>query len=157
MRLWSIHPKYLDNIGLVALWREGLLAQKVIEGKTRGYRNHPQLIRFKNYPDSLLAIGTYLYHVFLEGKKRKFNFDLGKIKEYDTLLERIISVTKGQVEYEYRLLLSKLNRRNPERYNEIKDETCVEVNPIFYLVAGATEKWEKTKFIISELYYMRGC
>ncbi|WP_368086417.1 pyrimidine dimer DNA glycosylase/endonuclease V [Nitrosomonas sp. Nm34] len=26
MRLWSIHPKYLDAKGLLALWREGLQA-----------------------------------------------------------------------------------------------------------------------------------
>jgi len=30
MRLWSLHPRYLDAKGLVALWREGLLAQKVL-------------------------------------------------------------------------------------------------------------------------------
>jgi len=30
MRLWTIHPKYLDRQGLLALWREALLAQKVL-------------------------------------------------------------------------------------------------------------------------------
>jgi hypothetical protein len=29
-RIWSLHPKYLDARGLVALWREGLLAQAVL-------------------------------------------------------------------------------------------------------------------------------
>lgn len=43
MRLWSLHPQYLDAKGLVALWREGLLAQAVLAGQTRGYKRHPQL------------------------------------------------------------------------------------------------------------------
>ncbi len=47
MRLWSLHPKYLDRQGLLAVWREGLLAQKVLQGKTKGYKNHPQLKRFQ--------------------------------------------------------------------------------------------------------------
>ena len=36
MRLWSLHPRYLDAKGLVALWREGLLAQAVLKGQTKG-------------------------------------------------------------------------------------------------------------------------
>ena len=43
MRLWSIHPRYLDSMGLVALWREALLAQAVLRGETKGYKFHPQL------------------------------------------------------------------------------------------------------------------
>ena len=51
MRLWTLHPRYLDARGLVALWREALLAQKVLRGKTRGYRAHPQLQRFREQAD----------------------------------------------------------------------------------------------------------
>ncbi len=40
MRLWSLHPKYLDVKGLVRAWREGLLARKALGGETKGYRNH---------------------------------------------------------------------------------------------------------------------
>ncbi|MEN6399799.1 MAG: pyrimidine dimer DNA glycosylase/endonuclease V, partial [Rectinema sp.] len=29
MRLWTLHPQYLDQKGLTAAWREGLLAKKV--------------------------------------------------------------------------------------------------------------------------------
>lgn len=36
MRLWSLHPNCLDAQGLVALWREALLAQAVLRGQTRG-------------------------------------------------------------------------------------------------------------------------
>jgi hypothetical protein len=34
MRLWSLHPKHLDRQGLLAVWREGLLAQEVLRGET---------------------------------------------------------------------------------------------------------------------------
>ena len=80
MRIWSLHPKYLDAKGLVALWREALLAQNVLLGKTRGYKNHPQLERFKLYDDSLLAMGFYLKVVYEEAKERGYNFD--KHKKY---------------------------------------------------------------------------
>jgi hypothetical protein len=78
MRLWSIHPKYLDVKGLVAVWREALLAQKVLEGKTKRYANHPQLIRFRKTADPILYVprGTYLYYIYLEGKRRNYEFDL---------------------------------------------------------------------------------
>ena len=79
MRLWSIHPKYLDNIGLIACWREGLLARKVLLGETKGYKNHPQLIRFKNEQYSIKAIDSYLYWILKESKNRGYNFNEGKI------------------------------------------------------------------------------
>jgi hypothetical protein len=110
MRLWSLHPKYLDAIGLVALWREALLAQKVLEGKTKGYRNHPQLIRFKNTRDPLLYIGTYLYFVHLEARRRRYEFDASKIKKFSSEIEKI-PVKRGQIEYEFEHLLEKLKKK----------------------------------------------
>jgi len=55
VRLWSVHPEYLDSRGLVALWREALLAQAVLRGETRGYRRHPRLARFRARPDPTAA------------------------------------------------------------------------------------------------------
>ena len=52
MRLWSLHPSYLDSAGLVALWQEGLLARKVLSSQTKGYIHHPQLHRFRKLPSS---------------------------------------------------------------------------------------------------------
>ncbi|MGA2330816.1 MAG: pyrimidine dimer DNA glycosylase/endonuclease V [Syntrophales bacterium] len=49
MRLWSLHPGYVDARGLVALWREGMLARKVLQHQTKGYKNHLQLHRFSAY------------------------------------------------------------------------------------------------------------
>lgn len=68
MRLWSLHPKYLDVKGLVALWREGLLARAVLKGKTKGYTNHTQLIRFKKQKNPVLFLDTFLNQVYLESK-----------------------------------------------------------------------------------------
>ena len=60
MRLWSLHPAYLDTKALVACWREGLLTRKVLLGNTQGYRNHPQLQRFKLQPDPIASLDQYL-------------------------------------------------------------------------------------------------
>lgn len=141
MRLWSLHPKILDSKGLVALWREALLARKVLEGKTEGYRNHPQLWRFKNYTKPVVAINSYLYFVFLEANKRGFKFS-NRIYELE-ILERIIPVTTGQLEFELRHLISKLKKRDPEHLKKLGTE--IETNPIFYVIDGDIEPWEKSK------------
>jgi len=140
MRLWSLHPKYLDSKGLVALWREALLAKKVLEGKTKGYKNHPQLIRFKEFKDPLKAINSYLYYVFKEAEKRNYNFNKKKIS-IKKPLSKIISVTDKQVKYEFQHLYKKLKKRNKNlKIEKIKK---IEINPIFYLVKGEIESWEK--------------
>ena len=75
MRLWSVHPKYLDKYGLIALWREGLLAQKALSGEAEGYRNNPQLLRFKSQDNPLKAIGSYLSFVASEGARLGYRFN----------------------------------------------------------------------------------
>jgi Pyrimidine dimer DNA glycosylase (EC 3.2.2.17)/DNA-(apurinic or apyrimidinic site) lyase (EC 4.2.99.18) len=86
LRLWSLHPSFLDKQGILGVWREGLLAQKVLIGKTQAYVNHPQLIRFKKTSDPLLYIGTYLYFIYVEGSKRGYKFRRKKILKYDPKL-----------------------------------------------------------------------
>ena len=56
MRIWSVHPSQLDRAGLVACWRETLLAQAVLSGRTQGYQNHPQLVRFRATAEPLAAV-----------------------------------------------------------------------------------------------------
>ncbi|MFC2093909.1 pyrimidine dimer DNA glycosylase/endonuclease V [Bacteroidota bacterium] len=143
MRLWSLNPKYLDSKGLLAVWREGLLAKKVLEGKTKGYKNHPQLIRFKNFEKPLAAINSYLYYIFLESQYRGYSFDKSKIKRIE--LRNIVTVTKGQLKFELEHLLKKLNIRDPEKFNEIKKLNIIniETNPIFKVIEGKIEHWEK--------------
>ena len=75
MRLWTLHPRYLDSQGLVALWREALLARAVLRGRTRGYRHHPQLNRFRGAPNPVTCLNAYLRIVYDESVRRGYSFD----------------------------------------------------------------------------------
>lgn len=145
MRLWSIHPKYLDRQGLLALWREALLAKAVLEGKTRGYVNHPQLKRFKESKEPLKAINTYLSFVLAEGVKRKFKFNPERIDQYLVDANLKIPVTMGQLCYEYNLLINKLLKRDPARTKALLKNKTIEPHPLFIVVPGEVEKWEKLR------------
>jgi hypothetical protein len=140
MRLWSIHAKYLDSKGLVALWREALLAQNVLLGKTKGYKNHPQLDRFKEQDSPVDAIGSFLLEVYSEACRRDYNFDRNKIKSCK--FDSKIHVTTGQVDYEFKHLLKKLEVRDRVKYFEYKDLKQIEVANIFVEVEGSVESWE---------------
>lgn len=139
MRLWSLHPKYLDTKGLVALWREGLLAQKVLQGETRGYRHHPQLQRFRNSPQPLALIATYLAEVLAEAQRRDYHFDAGKIATLRS--DDKIALTRGQLEYERQHLLRKLMMRDLDRFKRLEHEVLAP-HPLFELVEGEVEPWE---------------
>ena len=142
MRLWSIHPKYLDTKGLVAVWREGLLAKKVLEGKTKGYKNHPQLIRFIDSEIALETINQYLYGIYEESTIRKYNFDKSKLYKINS--KRVeLTVNIKQIEYEFELLKSKLKKRDLIKYNEISNTPVIELHPIFIRITGDIENWEK--------------
>jgi hypothetical protein len=140
MRLWSLHPKYLDAQGLVALWREALLAQKVLLGKTKGYRHHPQLARFRSHPRPAAAIATYLRAVHTESLRRGYSFDANRIDGQRTT--RCIACTRGQLLYEWEHLKKKLRKRNPARYRELLHCALPDLHPLFTLVPGRRESWE---------------
>lgn len=140
MRIWSVHPKYLDAKGIVALWRETLLAKNVLEGNTKGYKNHPQLNRFKAVEKPLEAINQYLAEVWDEATRRGYNFDRTKI-DFD--FQKIkIDVTIGQLQYEFNHLLKKLEQRDPERYKQFEKLKMVDCAEIFDVKEGEIEKWE---------------
>ena len=141
MRLWSIHPKYLDRAGLLALWRESLLAQKVLQGKTKGYTKQPQLERFKKHPQPLCAIGSYLYQIYREGLKRKYVFKKDKIL-FCAKASRI-KVNCGQILFEFRHLLKKTKVRSPQQYKKLLKVKLVKPHPLFLIVKGKIEPWEK--------------
>jgi hypothetical protein len=141
MRLWTLHPKYLDQKGLVAVWREGLLAQAVIRGATKGYKNHPQLTRFKAHPKPRRAIAHYLYEVSEEAKRRGYNFDESKIVSKGN--SQLIQTTSGQLEFEKRHLLSKLEKRSIEDYNVLANMEQIDPHPIFQITPGEIEDWER--------------
>ena len=140
MRIWSVHPKYLDTKGLVALWRETLLAKKVLEGTTKGYKNHPQLIRFKNSKSPLLCINKYLDTVYQESLARGYNFDINKFISPTEPV--ILNVSTGQLDYEMQHLLKKLKTRDAERYKQLLKVKNIEPHPLFEIVKGGIEDWE---------------
>ena len=140
MRLWSINPVYLDSKGLVALWREALLAQNVLAGKTIGYKKHPQLVRFKNTSNPVGAIACYLRAVADEAKRRGYNFDRSKIK--NKRITGKIPVMSGQVDYEFKHLLNKLKYRDPDLYRRIRSSRRTRLHPLFTKVRGGIESWE---------------
>ena len=140
MRLWSIHPRYLDAKGLVALWREGLLAQKVLLGQTKGYKNHPQLIRFQEVDNSLGAIASYLRHVQIEAEQRGYKFDKNKI--INKSIKSVILVNNGQIRYEFNHLLNKLKQRDPALYKQLRHTKTVKLHPLFKRRNGGIEEWE---------------
>lgn len=141
MRLWSIHPSYLDARGLVALWREGLLAQKVLLGRTRGYRNHPQLYRFRHTGNPAGAIAVYLKGVADEADTRGYRFDRSRI--VNRRIKTKLSVTGGQVRYEFNHLLDKLEFRDPELYERLRTVNRIRIHPLFKKQTGDVEQWER--------------
>ena len=141
MRLWSLHPKYLDSKGLVALWREALLAQAVLRGEKRGYRYHPQLERFKRHARPRAALAWYLQAVHMEAERRGYSFDKRKIKAPGKRIT--LWVTTGQLEYEWSHLLKKLRVRAPTLYRRWKTAGRPDAHPLFRRRRGAMESWER--------------
>ncbi len=141
MRLWTIHPQYLDPQGLVALWREALLARAVLRGQTRGYRHHPQLDRFREHARPRYAINAYLAAIHAEASARGYAFDKRKIGPVRSV--QLISTTTGQISYEWQHLLAKLsirNRRLRRQWCTVRVPLC---HPLFTPIPGLIEPWER--------------
>jgi len=141
MRLWSLHPKYLDGQGLVALWREALLAQAVLAGRTRGYQHHPQLRRFQETAAPRIYIAEYLRVVQMEGTERGYRFDANKIGSGGKIAT--LDVTEGQLAFEWEHLRKKLHERARRWLRELRGVDIPEPHPLFRAVDGAIEAWEK--------------
>jgi hypothetical protein len=143
MRLWSLHPSLLDAKGLVALWREALLAQKVLQGQTKGYRHHPQLQRFRQCAEPLAAIANYLWAVHDEATARGYAFDPSKIAcEREPMR---FAVSRGQLVFEWAHLKEKLCRRDPDHFRAVCRKPKIMANPLFTVVAGGIEDWERVR------------
>ena len=159
MRLWSFHPQYLDTKGLLAVWREGLLAQAVLLGRTRGYTAHPQLQRFRSHEDPAGAVAAYLGAVAEEGERRGYRFDRSRItgsgrcprsagQESGPHGEGLwsgpqIEVTAGQLDFEWKHYLEKIARRAPDLHAALSETEAPEAHPVFLVVPGPVESWEK--------------
>lgn len=142
MRLWSLHPRYLDARGLVALWREALLAKAVLGGRTRGYRHHPQLVRFRAHRTPRLAINVYLQAIHEEALSRGYDFDCRKIGRVQAVVR--MSVPEGQLRHEWRHLLGKLAVRSPEVHARWHRIERPQPHPLFRVRPGAVAAWEKS-------------
>ena len=140
MRIWSIHPKYLDTKGLVTVWREALLAKHVLEGKTKGYKNHPQLNRFKVAKNPVDTINQYLSEIFIEASNRNYNFSKQKIDWKFKKSE--LTVTIGQLNYEVEHLLNKLQIRDTIKFKQLKTNITFDSHPLFKVIDGDIENWE---------------
>lgn len=147
MRLWSIHPGYLDSVGLVALWRESLLAQKVLLGQTKGYKFHPQLARFQACQDPVLMISGYLSEIVKEALRRNYRFDDSKIVKPGNCEK--IKVQQGQIDYEWQHLQGKLQARSVQVYEMHKNIIHPQPHPLFEIVPGGIEEWERTGVILT--------
>ncbi|WP_314728855.1 pyrimidine dimer DNA glycosylase/endonuclease V [Rothia mucilaginosa] len=178
MRIWSLHPCLLDRRALVACWRETLLAQKVLRGLTRGYTNHPQLIRFRAHPLPLEAVAAYLWGLADEADARGYSFNRALIgagedsagknyagkncadkadkngadkAENPYASVTLIPVALGQLEYELAFLRHKVAGRDPEWEHRLSERLAARgglaacAHPLFEVVPGAIEPWEKTK------------
>jgi hypothetical protein len=142
MRLWTVHPRYLDAKGLVAVWREGLLAQKVLLGATRGYKHHPQLVRFRSHAQPIDAIAAYLWIIAEEAVRRGYRFDTSKITLRRTA--KHIRETQGQLLFEWKHLRAKLRARAPQTYRELRSLKRPDPHPLFKIIPGEIKDWEKT-------------
>lgn len=141
MRLWSLHPRYLDPQGLVALWRESLLAKAVLRGETRGYTRHPQLERFRAHPQPRLAINAYLAVIHAEAGRRGYAFDRSKIGPVRAVA--CVPVSTGQLEYEWMHLRNKLAARNPVFLAGLGEVLALSCHPLFQCEPGAVAAWER--------------
>jgi len=141
VRIWSVHPKYLDARGLVALWREGLLAQAVLKGETNGYVHHPQLIRFQERASPVGFIAEYLRGVHGEAVNRGYQFARAKISR--SRASNRIAVTRGQLEFEWHHLLEKLRARDPKWLARMATVKNPQPHPLFRVVRGNVAHWEK--------------
>lgn len=138
MRLWSLHPSYLDRQGLLACWRESLLAQKVLAGETAGYRNHPQLQRFRD--GGLAAIASYLRPLADEATARGYHFNVAKIR-CESGLDHLLEVTEDQMALEREHLYAKLAVRHPDEAARLP--RVLRPHPLFRIVPGPVASWER--------------
>lgn len=141
MRIWSLHPKYLDRQALVAAWREALLAKAVLVGQTRGYKHHPQLWRFQEQPQPEGAISAYLAALAEEASARGYRFDASKVGAFVGVTP--IDVTTGQLGYEWSHLRQKVAARSPAWLPRLEAVSAPECHPLFEVVAGAISPWER--------------
>jgi hypothetical protein len=128
---------------LVALWREGLLAQAVLRGRTQGFKSHPQLLRFTEQGSPVGCLAAYLRGVLVEAKRRGYHFDGRKISRAEW--RGRIPCTDGQLEYEWAHLRRKLAVRDAKWLRGIDSVAELEPHALFRIVPGPVAGWERLR------------
>lgn len=141
MRLWTVHPRYLDARGLGAVWREALLARAVLRGRTRGYKRHPQLDRFREAAAPIGSINAYLDAVYVEAERRGYHFDKSKLGRRMRVPR--LAASEGQLEYEWTHLCRKLRRRSPAWLQSLGTVRSPDAHPLFRVTRGPVASWER--------------
>lgn len=137
MRLWTIHPEYLDNKQLSTLWRDTLLAKNVLSGLTKHHKSDSQLNRFQNHPIPRKAINFYLSIIWEESQNRNMPFDESKFSKTSLKEKEFIEVNTGQVSFEFKRL------KQEQKNDIIQIPAKIKIHPLFKSVNGPVEVWEK--------------
>jgi hypothetical protein len=141
MRIWSIHPKYLDSKELLNLWNETIQAKNEFLTKFSGHFSNKQLERFLDLKNPLEAINSYMSSIYREAVKRDFSVDDSFMDwDFDDSIQ--IPVTAGQISHEISKLKSRLRERDEKKLQKLNGRTFLELHPIFYSVPGTIEEWE---------------
>lgn len=131
MRLWSIHPSYLDQKGLCGQWREAVMAKNALEDESHNYHNHPQMARFT----TPAQIHIYLKHLYFESQKRGYQFNESLFNEKANITDRwIIQVSREQIKYEFGHLADKLeDRSSAKHHNKLMESVIPKLHPLFVM------------------------
>jgi hypothetical protein len=76
-----------------------------------------------------------------ESENRGYSFNKSKIGAARKPIS--ISVTNGQMNYEWQHLMAKLKQRSPAVYEKWYKCKTIEPHPLFTVYAGEIEEWEK--------------
>jgi hypothetical protein len=113
----------------------------VLRGATRGYRNHPQLARFRQHPAPVSAINHYLLHIANEADARSYCFDrskIGAVRNRSTM-----TANSGQLAFELEHLRRKVLARAPSDAARLPTGTGLRAHPLFTIHRGPIAPWER--------------
>lgn len=130
MSLWSVHPRYLDNKGLISAWNRGLQLQKQLSTEPARNTGNSQLIMFSRQEKPLHAIGSYLSFIASEGCRRGYKFTHEKIL-YPNFDEELLPIDSEQLRSENQMLQNRLKTRDKNRYQQLSSQSWPETHPLF--------------------------
>ena len=141
MRLWTLHPKYLDAKGLVAAWREALLAQAVLRDRN-DWLPKPS----STDPVPPLTLTGSKYRVLSSRAACRGKPAWVSVRPRKDRLPRggrsRLKATLGQLGYEWKHLRAKLAIRDKAWLASLGRVARPDAHPTFRVVPGDVEDWE---------------